>query len=274
MHLTHNAGTPTGRSLKVRVLSWAPEADTGGSSCAMWSVSAIAYASSNREVASVERILDVIRRRLGRASHRGGGAILHEDIQRKIAEPAALRSAENAPAVLDGPARASSEASVSGVGSPSVASPDDCASLRNAARSNIRAGRFGRAQRELERALEVDPTCGAGEDLRTLRAIRRCRRQLATQPSNPTPHIELGRSYLELDLASEALAELKEAARLAPQTPEPHIIMAIEHLYSSRPAEAEEEYERATAVDQSLPPFASLVETLRAEQLACIDSPG
>ena len=162
---------------------------------------------------------------------------------------------------------------VSAPGAGRAAPSQAAAALREAALSNIRQGHFGRAQRELEDALRLASDLGVEEDLPVLRAIRRCRRVIQSQPSNAAAHLELGRCYLELDLADEALAELREAARLAPKMAEPHTIMAIEHLYSSRTAEAEEEYELAMAIDSDLPPFSHLMDTLRREHLLAKDHP-
>lgn len=206
----------------------------------------------------VDSVLMAIRHALGRASRSTPDRQLSESLP-----PAGAESVANAADVQQPGADAEPVPRYDGPPSPISSGPSRAGALES-----IRRRQYGRAQRELEQVLRLDPGSGAEDDLRTLRGVRRYQRLIDSQPSNALAHLELGRCYLELDLAPEAMAELQEAARLAPDLAEPHVIMAVEHLYSSRTAEAQEEYEHALSIDPSLPPFSELEDSLRRERIA------
>lgn|GEM_PF-4219208 len=207
----------------------------------------------------METLLDIMRQSLVRAARRSWSRPVTAVLGPSGAEipgPDVEQSTDSE--------RPSRDGGVPAAESDPILPSSQAAAHRRIAQQHICRRQYGRAQRELEAALACDPGSPAQEDLAALRGVRRYRRLADRQPSNAIAHLELGRCLLELDLAEEALAELREAARLAPSLAEPHILMAVEHLFSSRRAEAEEEYALAVEREPSLPPLSRLLDNLHA----------
>ena len=122
-----------------------------------------------------------------------------------------------------------------------------------------RAHRWNWAQRELELAVRAMPQGPAGEDLASVRAVRRQLRVLQKWPRDAQAHLTLGRSYFELGLGEDAEQAFRQASALAPQEPAAYVFLALEYAYRGASAEGERAYAQAQALGADLPPYASVL---------------
>ncbi len=127
----------------------------------------------------------------------------------------------------------------------------------------VTAQRWNWAQRELELAVRAAPDSPAGEDLASVRAVRRHLPALAKWPWDAGVYVELGRCYMELDLGQDAERAFRRAITLAPRDPAAYYYLALEYCYRGADAEAERVYTDARSLVETLPSFAMFLAECR-----------
>ncbi len=137
------------------------------------------------------------------------------------------------------------------------AAPDDVGVLVDHANALAQLGRFDTAEKELRRALRIDPARPAVHASLGIINFRRgvygqaeqeLKRAIDLDPSAPAPFHYRGESLNQLNRVDEALTMLQRAAQLEPTHARTYYVMGIVFDKKGRPQEAAAMYRKAREV--------------------------
>ncbi|HZE87947.1 MAG TPA: tetratricopeptide repeat protein [Verrucomicrobiae bacterium] len=143
-----------------------------------------------------------------------------------------------------------------------AAAQDDAPQRIASSREYLASGRLDKAEKEADRALEIDPNGAEVHKLlceirrvqsRRDDAVRECRRAAEIDPSRADLSLELGDLLAQReDGLDEAMRSYRMAAATDPNNPRPHVSLGSLYERRSRLQEAEAEYREAIALNPNL----------------------